>query len=183
MTLATIRNNERIGFTTSYGSSNPFVVPNCTIQASNNLLMANLPSVLNAAGFLYNSFRLHFISYGNTSLTQEFIENLNRLEDIGKLEDNWNGNGAPAFPAKQIELMRNIISILHVQPFITPTANKSIQFEFENDAGNYLEFELFSDERVKMFIYFSNGETNTEYISIEKVSEMVDDFYRRTVNG
>lgn len=124
----------------------------------------------------YNS--IPTVSKGEKPLNQSYIENLNRLEDIGKLKENWNGNGAPSFTKNQIQMMKQLIYTLKKQPFITPTAKGSIQFEYEDNDYNYLEFELFPNGTIKQFIYSSNGETKTEYIPIEKVSESIEYFYR-----
>jgi len=100
------------------------------------------------------------------------------IDQIGNLKENWNQNGAPSFSKEQIKTMRKIVYAVDVQPFISPTAKGTIQFEYEDEKGNYLEFELYPNLTIKMFIYTKQGESKTEYITMEKVSESVDSFYR-----
>lgn len=157
-----------------------YCYPNCSIQISNISADDDYhPSVsvfYKKPDGLYKSF---FISKGEQSLNQAFIENIKRINEIARLTDNWNENGAPSFPAFQIEMMKHIVNRLNRQPFITPTANGSIQFEYENK-DDYLEFELFSDGRIKVFSYFADGKQKTDFITAGKVNETIENFYKRT---
>lgn len=110
----------------------------------------------------------------------ELFKNYLCLDEIAHLEENWNGNGASAFSEKHVDTMKKLISELKKQPFISPTAKGSIQFEYEDEQGNYLEFELFPDNSVKKFYYSKDNVASTENITIEKVSDAVNDFYRTT---
>ena len=76
-------------------------------------------------------------------------ENLEKIQDISELKDDWNGNGASAFKDTLIQKMKYLILRLNVQPEIFPTARGSIQFEYEKETGEYLEFELF-DTKLKV---------------------------------
>ena len=73
------------------------------------------------------------------------------LDEISKLEDNWNGNGASKFSSELIDKCKYLLSKLHEDPEIFPTACGSIQFEFEDKNGNYLEFEIYED-KVEIFL-------------------------------
>ena len=117
-----------------------------------------------------------------TYVDPELVDSLSRIIEIENLKTDWNGNGAPAFQREQIETMRDLVHKLQKQPFITPTANETIQFEYEDESGNYLEFELLPDLRVKEFTYSADGVANKEFIDIEKVSEVVDAFHRRAIS-
>lgn len=121
-----------------------------------------------------------YFSVGGALLEVELATSFLRLREIEALKDNWNGNGAPSFSHSQVETLRGIVKQLSKQPFISPTAKGSIQFEYEDEEGNYLEFELFPDNRIKLFSFSKDGVANTKYIAVEKVSEIVRDFYRST---
>ena len=109
----------------------------------------------------------------------ELLNNYLRLTEIKQLPENWNGNGAPAFSEKHVDTARKLISKLKKQPFISPTAKGSIQFEYEDGQGNYLEFELFPDDSVKKFCYSKDNVSFVETVTIEKISSAVNDFYRQ----
>lgn len=101
------------------------------------------------------------------------------LDDIALLEENWNDNGAPSFDEKMINQMRKIINKLTIQPEVFPTANGSIQFEYENEKGGYLEFELFNDNRLKVFSEDSDRSNTTCYMSLDvpEIEKVVRQFY------
>lgn len=101
------------------------------------------------------------------------------LSEIEKLKDNWNDNGASAFSSKLIEKCRGIVMQLASEPFICPTACGSIQFEYEKENGDYLEFEIYED-RIECFLDTSGGEQefNLHGISAtDRMKQMVVDFY------
>ena len=105
-------------------------------------------------------------------------ENLEKIQDISELKDNWNGNGASAFNDTLIQKMKYLILRLNVQPEIFPTARGSIQFEYEKETGEYLEFELF-DTRLEVLTMGSDG-NNYSYdmsIDIEEINKVIDEFY------
>ena len=114
------------------------------------------------------------------SLEKNYIEASTTLNDIAKLEDNWNNNGANSFSTKLIEKCRGIAMQLAAEPFICPTACGSIQFEYEKENGDYLEFEIYED-RIEVFLDTTSGgeqEFNLSGISAtDKMKQMVVDFY------
>lgn len=114
------------------------------------------------------------------SLEKNYIVASAALDEIAKLDDNWNNNGASSFSAKLIEKCRGIVTQLVAEPFICPTACGSIQFEYEKENGEYLEFEIYED-RIEVFLdTFSNGEQEFGLQGIsatDKMKQMVVDFY------
>ena len=70
--------------------------------------------------------------------------NLEKLNRIADLEEGWDLYKATSFSNSLIEFCRNMLLKLNRQPEIFPTANNSIQFEFENN-DDYLEIEIFDD--------------------------------------
>ena len=72
-------------------------------------------------------------------------------EAIEGLEDDWNCNGAKPFSKEHIDLAKKFHSQLKPGYEIYPTARKSIQIEYE-DKNEYIEFEVFEDGVVKMFV-------------------------------
>lgn len=114
------------------------------------------------------------------SLEKNYIVASIALNEIEKLEYNWNNNGANSFSTKLIEKCRRIMIQLAAEPFICPTACGSIQFEYEKENGDYLEFEIYEDKIEVFSDTLSSGEKefNLQGISaIDKMKQMVVDFY------
>ncbi len=91
-------------------------------------------------------------------------DSLLTLKEIAELPDNWNDNRASRFSDKLIELAKDIVNCLPVQPYIVPTARNSIQFEFETCNKEYLEFELF-DDKMEFLYEKSDGQMETGAVS------------------
>lgn len=114
---------------------------------------------------------------GDSSVNIGKNESLVRLEEIKSLPDNWNGNGAKMFSPKFISYVRAILTNLDVEPDVFPTARDSIQLEYENSTGDYLEFEIFEDRKIKKFFCGSDGKTSTNSVSETQLNEIVSHFY------
>ena len=84
-------------------------------------------------------------------------ECINKLYEISKLEENWNDNGAPAFSDEIIRKTEELIDVFPRYPEIFPTATGSIQLEWENDETKYLEIEVFSKKKIKVFVMNGGG--------------------------
>ena len=79
----------------------------------------------------------------------ELTKAINKLESFRGLKKDWNGYNAEPFSEKLInkalELLKQTIPV----PEVFPTANNSIQFEWEK-TGLYLEIEIF-ENKVEIF--------------------------------
>lgn len=113
-------------------------------------------------------------------LNTQLEENILRINEIKELPDNWNGYGAKRFSEKIISHVTNIIYNLPNQPDIYPTAQESIQLEFNNELGDYLEFEIFENETINKFILKQNGISEKyENISKDTMSRDIEAFYEQ----
>ena len=65
--------------------------------------------------------------------------NLNKLDTIRSMGDNWNGNGAPAFSKAVTDRVESLIKSLNIQPEIFPTACGTIQLEYDNSRKDHME--------------------------------------------
>lgn len=89
---------------------------------------------------------------------------LNRLYHITK-KKNWNLYNADPIPKSIYKIAKNIILHLDYQPmYINPTANDSIQFEWENKYS-YIEFEI-TKRNVKVFILLTEDVNKIKNTSI-----------------
>lgn len=136
-------------------------------------------------GYNYEKYKhllnLYSMAYTSiNSLGKNYILASTALDEIAGLDNNWNNNGASSFSTKLIEKCRGIMMQLAAEPFICPTACGSIQFEYEKENGEYLEFEIYED-RIEVFCdTLSSGEKefNLQGISAtDKMKQMVVDFY------
>lgn len=100
---------------------------------------------------------------------------LKRIDEFGEYEDDWNGYGARKFTAKLLECAREIAVLLPEQFEVFPVARNSVQFEYEYDDGDYLEFEVFED-RISAFRYFDGKVLLDRDVSAREMAEMAKVF-------
>lgn len=146
-------------------------------QQSQSLSDIRIVSPDTARWKMYNSGNINLYLDGVSAMDENLLHSYQRISEIGCLEENWNGNGAPKFSSKLLDSVRSVVETLIRQPNIFPTARESIQLEYENDMGDYLEFELFEGGRLKKFYCGHDGEIVTEDISLEMIYEVVNNFY------
>ena len=107
------------------------------------------------------------------------MRNLDSVFDsIIELKDNWNGYGAKSFNKSYVEKCRKIVKGLNREPFVAPTANNSIQIEYEGEKG-YLEIELF-ENNAKVFKLSPNNQSfsfTLLNIYSSSLNLIIDSFY------
>lgn len=81
---------------------------------------------------------------------------LNTLQDIAKLKKDWNGYGADPIPKDVIEKAKQVLAILRRRPEIYPTANHSINLEYDYNT-RYMEIEVCQNE-LKVFELYDRRE-------------------------
>ncbi len=127
--------------------------------------------------FLFvNRINVSFIINDGRYLSSSLKKSYSCLEAIRSLPQNWNGNDAPAFTNDHIDYLRRIVRTLDIQPEINPTANGSIQLEYEKPEGDYLEYEVFADHQIKRFYYSAEGNVEREFIKEESMPSDVQSF-------
>ena len=106
-------------------------------------------------------------------------DNLEKLTTISRLKENWNGNGAPAFPRELIRKVRSIIKELVIQPEIFPTALQTIQLEYDNSRRDHMEIEISMDDTAEIFVSPYIGEEFFESISADagSINRRAEVFY------
>lgn len=126
---------------------------------------------------MYNSGNINLYLDGVNAMNEDLLRSYQKISEIRCLPDNWNGNGASRFSIELLDSIRDIVDKAVHQPKIFPTARDSIQLEYENNIGDYLEFEIFEGGRFKEFFCGHGGEIRTENISKEMIYEVVNKFY------
>ena len=104
------------------------------------------------------------------------IENINRLGSFLNLKQNWNNNNAKPFTNKLISKALNILNSLDMPPEIFPTGRDSIQFEYEKDNGDYLEFEIYAN-KILSLIVINNIPSEKVLSNKNQVERILTKFY------
>lgn len=114
---------------------------------------------------------------------KELYNNLKKLKEISDLKDNWNDNNAKKFSPELIFVVKNILENIVEQPEIFPTANNSIQMEYELIDNSYLEFEIFEDKIICLEVPQRNYSKYKEQIipnNIKIINNIVNNFFERS---
>lgn len=114
-------------------------------------------------------------SNDSTHLSMKQKLNLETLDNFKALQFNWNGNNAEPFSESLIEKAKSIIFHLKYQPEVFPTAKQSVQFEYEKENGDYLEFEIFEDSITCLQIV--SGNESESQIKDSEIFSKLDQFY------
>ena len=113
-------------------------------------------------------------------------ENLTRLEEFRMLQKDWNGYGANPIPFAAIDKAISIVKRLAIQPEIFPTGRETVQLEWDSNYGDYLEFEIGTDEIGMLFVPNSDYHVSTEREAIterelfEEAERFFDEKRRRS---
>ena len=107
------------------------------------------------------------------------LMNMQKLNTIASLQDNWNYNNAKAFSKTLISKVRTIITFLDVQPEIFPTACNSLQLEYDKNNGAHMEIEIWENKDAEVFVVKDNGEEHlfTVKANVEQINQLVNKFY------
>ena len=107
------------------------------------------------------------------------LDNMQKLDDISPLKENWNLTGARAFSDKLIEKVRTLIFYLDIQPEIFPTACDSLQLEYDKEDGSHMEIEINDTDNAEVFTLEKDGRESITNIkaSSEMINKTVAEFY------
>ena len=115
----------------------------------------------------------------NVSSKDLKTHNLNKLDSIRSLGDNWNGNGAPTFSGSLTDRIESLINELNIQPEVFPTACETIQLEYDNSRRDHMEIEIGESDTAEVYIIRFNGEEIYSSIPVASndINRLVGDFY------
>ena len=107
------------------------------------------------------------------SLSPAQIKNIHKVSSFSNLKKGWNGYDAKPISTTLVEMVKEaLVSLSTYQPEVFPTGRNSIQLEYEKENGDYLEFEIFEDGKVSMYLSKGNEEVEkliTAKIPLEKI--------------
>lgn len=101
-------------------------------------------------------------------------QNYKRINNFANLAYDWNDNRGDPIPPEVLNIARFLLSKLEFQPEVFPTGRDSIQFEYADKDGNYLELEIFTDSIVA-YIQIYDQEYEFE-IAEQSVPSLVNHF-------
>lgn len=67
--------------------------------------------------------------------------NLKRINEMYKFKEGWDGYDADPIPKEILDLTKNLLKRIKIQPEVFPVATGRVQLEYEK-GNNYLEIEL-----------------------------------------
>lgn len=104
------------------------------------------------------------------------VANIKLLESYALLKDNWNGTGANTFSRDFIDFAIGILLKLDQSPMVFPTGRSSVQFEYEKQNGDYLEFEIFENKEILCF-KIKNGIESNPAANTDNLNQILEEFY------
>lgn len=109
----------------------------------------------------------------------ELRKSILKLDEIKSLKKNWNGNNAKPIPNKIINKAKALVINLNRQPQIFPTANDSIQIEYDGDNNSYLELQITKKNILSYYKIDRSGKESMGEIpgSSFSLNELVEEFY------
>ena len=113
------------------------------------------------------------------TFSPELKKNLLKLDEIKSLKRNWNGNKAKPITKKIVNKTKSLIINLEKQPQVFPTANDSIQMEYDGDNNSYLEFQITKENNLSYFKIDRNGKETSGIIPVSSfaLNALVKEFY------
>lgn len=108
---------------------------------------------------------------------------LKALDIIASLPDNWDNEGAKPFPAEFVRWLKNLVMNLQVDhdAEIFPTMRDSVQFEFDNPNGDYLEFEVSADRKIRKFSVVDGKPSEVVLVDRDDMRKLINVFYGKKV--
>lgn len=157
------------------------VAPNCTPRTKtvqSNYVYRQISKELDRSS-RYNGVTI--IWEENAVDSAQLQANLKRLKSFEAYEDNWNGYGAPKFTKTLLEAAEKILRGLNHQPEVFPIDGGVIQFEYEKQSGEYLEFEVSENKNAHCLRIDENGVEQEFDVAVEEINKVVDAFYGHSV--
>ena len=152
---------------------------NPTVTQAFNPKKSSIASTISAQSCVYDNDGVTVFATmeRGAAVPEDLINRLNVLSEIAKLPYDWNGNRAEQFSAELINRCRMLLMSFENQPDIFPTAQDSIQFEWETPAGDFLEIEVFEDGSCTVYGQRSGFECVDRQIDYSEIGDFVAKFF------
>lgn len=142
----------------------------------NNQVYASISGVCDYPNTIYIS-NVHNVMKNSPIGENDIRSALLSVDEISKLPENWNENGAPMIDSKVIDEVRDILSSIVAVPSVFPTPRNSIQLEFHEKNNSYLEFEV-SFSQIKMLKKTARtSDVILQVINKQQINDEIRAFY------
>lgn len=180
-TLTTVGVAVIIAFSTASGITGYSLLNQSSISGSKNFYVFDDNEIcLDGSISVYNGI----ISNKGTDTMKAGVrptqmKNFERLDSFLNLKRNWNQNDAEPISEKLVSQAKGLLPVLLVQPEIFPTANGTIQFEYDNSVGDHFDFEMYADGKAEYFWEYKNGAIREEIqeLDIGLINEAIYELY------
>ena len=99
-------------------------------------------------------------------------ELIDKINDIHRLDDNWNGFGADKFSYNIIHKSLDLVNYIPECACVYPVADDSIQFEW-NIANVYYEIQVY-DNKYITYIQWHNSDTEMVFVYESELHEYIN---------
>lgn len=97
---------------------------------------------------------------------------IHKINDIHRLDDNWNGFGADKFSYNIIHKSLDLVNYIPECACVYPVADDSIQFEW-NIANVYYEIQVY-DNKYITYIQWHNSDTEMVFVYESELHEYIN---------
>lgn len=149
-----------------------FIEKNCVDHAISATAAGNM-------WYIGDNISIVSAAEGSGFVSEKLLRNRETLQKISELKSNWNGYGANGFSNSLINRCKSFIEEIGFQPDIFPTANDSIQFEWKNPQGDYLEIEFYEDGSYGAYYESIDGSWKEWDMKLSEVSEQVESLFTK----
>lgn len=162
--------------TALFVNSNGNIIPKPDFNSPSFIIDSDCSSI-NMHNLNYNGITISFI--GDTIMENKKMQNIEKLNTFKSLGENWNGYKASPISHGLISSVIDLLSKLQFQPEVFPLASGKIQIEFDNDNGQYLEFELGEHCAASVYqVEANNDELEYEIdFDSQEICRIVNEFY------
>lgn len=110
---------------------------------------------------------------------EDMLKAFRKLRNILGYGDNWDGDGGKPFDIKLVEVVKNILVGISLQPEIFPTGRGSIQMEYEGTNESYLEIEIKSQDKATVYMVRKDGTETEKDIApdVTSINRFIEEFY------
>lgn len=102
---------------------------------------------------------------------------LRALEDIERLPNDWNNNGAPSFEKEHVQRVRTLVDSLAHTSFVAPSACRSISIEYDAKQLGHLLFDVCADGTIEMFYVGVSNHTVERTAQVSDIQLMVERYF------
>ena len=166
---------------------------NTVVSSENIIAKSSILAVASMCGGLWQPTLPAQYTSNNSAIVDNIPKLSNQLRDpktmivekiasFQELLQGWDGYNAMAILPQTISVASRLVLLFSKNPEVYPIGNGHIQLEFENNNGEYIEFEVCSDNRVNVYRESNGVEIEDNVIDINNkkdeqyILKLVDNF-------